>query len=142
MKREIRLINDIIARGIEELDQWRKLPDSAQLEGSEKGWVYAFVDEGKILYVGITCQTLSQRRQGHIGGYRDCPFAHALAQRETGRTGRNKELLKDHEYEAAYDLSRDRVRKMKRIAVRETDGHKRHLLEVAASIAFKTLNKF
>ena len=142
MKRKIQRINNYISRRIQELERRRHDPDCPKLRQSEKGWVYAFVDKGRIRYVGITSQTLSQRRHGHIGPYPDCPFAHALAREATGKEGPNKDLLKHRDYKMCYRRGQDRIREMKIIAIRESCGHRRHLLEVAAAIAFKTLNKF
>jgi hypothetical protein len=103
--------------------------------------VYLFSENGRALYVGRT-NKMKKRLQYHArNNHNQATFAFLLAREETGRTkasyqkdGSRDDLLRLPVFREAFDMSRERIRKMDVQFVAESDPIRQALLEICAAL--------
>ena len=112
------------------------LPKDIPLAG-----VYLFSEHGHALYVGRT-NSLRKRLQYHTrNNHNQATFAFLLAREHTGKTkatyqkdGSRTDLLTQPEFRSAFDIARERIRKMDVQFVEEPDPTRQALLEICAAL--------
>lgn len=109
------------------------------------GGVYLFSEGDRHLYAGRSKRQLSKRLRGHVNTAKDCPFAFRLAREKTGKTkasysgeSTRKRLLQDPDFLKAYEVAKQRIRKMDIRWVAEPDPTQQALLEIYVSVVLKT----
>ncbi len=111
--------------------------------------IYYFSEDGVTLYVGRT-KDVRQRYKNHChpgSKGNDAPFAFKLARIETGKVkpsykaeGSRKQLMEDELFKAAFDQSKDRIRKMELRFIEIEDPIMQTLFEVYASLVLKSVH--
>lgn len=110
---------------------------------AEKSGIYLLAEGDRNLYIGRSRKIRSRLRM-HVGHYAGASFAVKLAREATGKrtsyTTKDsvKELLKDQDFAAAFQLAKNRIRSMEIRYVEESDCNRQALLEIYATLVLKT----
>lgn len=107
-----------------------------------EGGVYLFTENGQHLYVGRTKKTIRDRVREHVAKKIDCPLALRLARESTNNMtptykpkGSAKDLLKQPNFQKAYEQAQQRIRSMEVRYVGESHPIKQALLEIYVAVA-------
>ena len=116
----------------------RDLPKNIPSSG-----IYLFSEGASHLYVGRS-KRLRDRLRYHSSSAEDAPFAFKLAREQTGNTkpsysskGSRKKLLADLQFRAAFQLAKERIRRMQIRFVDEPDPIRQALLEIYVTISLE-----
>jgi hypothetical protein len=141
-------MNDIFKQHVEQLHaKYEALVqmNPATLERLPRGvpdsGVYLFSKGVLHLYVGRS-RRLRDRLRYHCSSAKDAPFAFKLAREQTGNLkatysskGSRGDLLADAGFSAAFQVAKERIRRMQIRFVEESDPIRQALLEIYVTIA-------
>ena len=140
MDRKFKVLIEGLHQKHEELLRMSPVTVDTAPKDTPKGGVYLFSEGSQNLYTGRTKRLIRDRLKDHVSTADDCPFAWHIAREKTGKKatykieGSRKELLKDPEFQAEYENSKSRIRKMDVRYVGESDPLRQALLEIYIAV--------